>query len=250
MTDAKEQRAPLGERLWSPWRGGYVTRGIREEGCLFCNRLGATDDVSSLILFRGNHAFVIMNLYPYNTGHVMLAPNAHVASPEDADHATTKELAELRVPALRALRRALRPDGFNLGLNIGSPAGAGVADHFHEHVVPRWVGDANFMPILAGTMVMPELIPATYAKLRAEFDRELNEGSDARLVVIEKDTGVERASEPVRLEAEDDEPLWRTALREAGNLGVRDALIVGWQELPALGPKAGGFLVTSGSIAD
>src|SRR5215213_2026094 len=157
------------EWLWTPWRMRYVAGVDREEGCIFCNRLAEEDDVQSLILHRGERAFVIMNLYPYNTGHLMIVPNAHVASPEDADPDVMREMAELRGPVLRALRRALFPDGFNLGLNVGAPAGAGVADHLHEHVVPRWQGDANFMPILAATTVMPELIPVTYAKLRAEL---------------------------------------------------------------------------------
>ncbi len=143
--------APSGgsEWLWTPWRMRYVAGADREEGCIFCNRLAEQDDVQSLILHRGERAFVIMNLYPYNTGHLMIVPNAHVASPEDADPEVMREMAALRGPVLRALRRALSPDGFNLGLNVGAPAGAGVADHLHEHVVPRWQGDANFMPILA-----------------------------------------------------------------------------------------------------
>src|SRR5215212_7286911 len=162
----------------------YVAGVDREEGCIFCNRLGEEDDVQSLILHRGEQAFVIMNLYPYNTGHLMVVPNDHVASPEDADPEAMREMAELRGPVLRALRRALSPDGFNLGLNVGAPAGAGVADHLHEHVVPRWQGDANFMPILASTMVMPELIPVTYAKLRAELAAELVSGNQAMDLVI------------------------------------------------------------------
>src|SRR5688572_16674807 len=151
----------------------YINGADREEGCIFCNRFAEHDDVQSLILHRGQRVFVIMNLYPYNTGHLMIVPNAHIASPEDGDPDAMREMAELRSPVLRALRRALSPDGFNLGLNVGAPAGAGVADHLHEHVVPRWLGDANFMPILASTTVMPELIPVTYAKLRAELSREL-----------------------------------------------------------------------------
>ena len=162
------------EWLWTPWRMRYVAGADHEEGCIFCNRLAEEDDVQSLILHRGPLTFVIMNLYPYNTGHLMIVPNAHVASPEDADPEVMREMAELRAPLLRALRRALSADGFNLGLNVGAPAGAGVADHLHEHVVPRWQGDANFMPILASTMVMPELVPVTYAKVRAELAVELD----------------------------------------------------------------------------
>ncbi|MDF2761516.1 MAG: hydrolase, partial [Thermomicrobiales bacterium] len=121
--------APVGgsEWLWTPWRMRYVAGADREEGCIFCNRLAEQDDVQSLILHRGERAFVIMNLYPYNTGHLMIVPNAHIPSPEDADPEVMREMALLRGPVLRALRRALSPDGFNLGLNVGAPAGAGVA---------------------------------------------------------------------------------------------------------------------------
>jgi ATP adenylyltransferase len=222
---------PGGERLWTPWRMRYVAGGTREEGCIFCNRLAADDDVANLILHRGERAFAIMNLFPYNTGHVMIVPNGHVASPEDADAETTVEMTALRGPLLRALRRVLSPDGFNLGLNIGAVAGAGVADHFHEHVVPRWQGDANFMPILAATTVMPELIPVTYAKLRAEVAREFEGAAGVRALIISA-TGAE-----VLLDAEGalpeiaavaGEPLWRTILREADRLGAREAEIVGW----------------------
>lgn len=243
MGDQVEGGAAGMARLWSPWRGRYVTSGVREEGCLFCHRLAANDDVASLILYRGTHGFVMMNLFPYNTGHVMIVPNAHLASPEDADAATTRELAALRNPVLRALRRALGPDGFNLGLNIGAAAGAGVADHFHEHVVPRWQGDANFMPVLAGTMVMPELIPATYAKLRAEIGRELKPGSPIRLIIAQPDSELVATGESIQLAAEGEEPLWRTALREANRLGVRDPMLVGWQDLDEFGASAGGFLI-------
>src|SRR5262249_61815597 len=117
----------------------------------------ADDDVRSLILYRGDRVFVIMNLFPYNTGHVMIVPNDHVPSPESADEATLSAIGTLLRPTLRALRRALNADGFNVGVNVGAVAGAGVADHLHQHVVPRWQGDANFMPILASTMVLPEL---------------------------------------------------------------------------------------------
>src|SRR4051794_8601027 len=111
-------------RLWTPWRLQYVAGGAKEVGCIFCNRLSADDDVRSLILHRGRRAFVIMNLFPYNTGHMMLIPNEHVASPEDADPETLTELATILPPVLRASRRALSCHGFNVGLNVGSIAGA------------------------------------------------------------------------------------------------------------------------------
>src|SRR6478735_4544357 len=177
------------ERLWTPWRMQYVGGGPAEEGCVFCNRLAGDDDVDSLILYRGKNAFLIMNLFPYNTGHLMIVPNQHVASPEDLDDETQFEMALLVPIVLRAVRRALNPGGFNLGLNLGWAAGAGIAAHMHQHVVPRWSGDANFMPILANTKVLPELIPVTYAKIRAEIERELNSRSDEiTLIALDLDS--------------------------------------------------------------
>jgi ATP adenylyltransferase len=225
--------APIGgpEWLWTPWRMRYVAGAHREEGCIFCNRLAEQDDVQSLILHRGELAFVIMNLYPYNTGHLMIVPNAHVASPEEAEPEVMREMAELRSPVLRALRRALSPDGFNLGLNVGAPAGAGVADHLHEHVVPRWQGDANFMPILASTMVMPELIPVTYAKIRAELGSELGSGSRIITLAIVGDRThilVDAAGSLPQTAPRQDEPVWAAAIRDAGERGVGDAELLGW----------------------
>src|SRR5215204_7503017 len=217
------------EWLWTPWRMRYVAGADREEGCIFCNRLAEQDDVQSLILHRGERAFVIMNLYPYNTGHLMIVPNAHVASPEDAEAAALHEMAELRGPVLRAIRRALSPDGFNLGLNVGAPAGAGVADHLHQHVVPRWRGDANFMPILASTMVMPELIPATYAKTRAELERELLGVQHVTAVILSDDDGVIllRDGALPTASAAEHEPLWRSALDLAMDVAAT-VEFVGW----------------------
>ena len=209
----------------------YVAGGEHEEGCIFCNRLAEKDDVQSLILHRGHSAFVIMNRYPYNTGHVMIVPNTHVSSPEDADPEVMSEIATLHRPVLRAIRRTLSPEGFNLGLNVGTTAGAGMADHLHEHVVPRWQGDANFMPILASTMVMPELIPVTYAKLRAEMEREFGTGRTVTNVVLSEDREnvlVDDTGALPRVEAREGEPLWRTALRDAHERGAIDTEIVGW----------------------
>lgn len=225
--------APSSDRewLWTPWRMRYVAGTDREEGCIFCNRLGEEDDVQSLIVHRGERTFVIMNLFPYNTGHLMIVPNEHVASPEDADPEVMREMAELRGPVLRALRRALSPDGFNLGLNVGATAGAGVTDHLHEHVVPRWQGDANFMPILASTMVMPELIPVTYAKLRAELAAELASGDRVTALLIVDDRKralVDAAGRLPRVEPRRDEPIWRAAIREALGRGATDAELMGW----------------------
>lgn len=208
----------------------YVVGGVREDGCIFCNRLAANDDVAALILHRGEHAFIIMNLYPYNTGHVMIVPNAHISSPEDATADTLREMTTLRSEVLRALRRALTPAGFNLGMNVGSVAGAGVADHLHEHVVPRWLGDANFMPILATTAVMPELLPTTYAKLRAELQREMTGESDLTLVAMSPDHArvlVESDQLP-RVSAEPGESLAQAGLRACAAMGAAEAVLLSW----------------------
>ena len=208
----------------------YVAKETREDGCIFCNRLAAEDDARTLILYRGERAFVIMNLFPYNTGHVMIVPNAHVASLEDADPETMAEMAAIRTPVLRALRRALACEGFNLGLNIGEVAGAGVTDHLHEHVVPRWQGDANFMPILAATMVMPEMIPVTYGKLRAEIGRETGGGDTIKTIVVSADgrSVLLDASDAIpTTTAEPGEALWHAAIRGARDLGARDIEVIG-----------------------
>ena len=136
----------------------YIGGGAREDGCIFCNRLAADDDAASLILHRGEHAFVIMNLFPYNTGHVMVVPNTHAADLEQLDESTVVEMATLLPRLLAALRLDLACDGFNIGLNLGSVAGAGVAEHLHQHVVPRWATDANFFPIIAKTKALPQLL--------------------------------------------------------------------------------------------
>ncbi len=211
------------ERLWTPWRMRYVRGAEREPGCVFCNRLAGEDDVASLILHREADVFVIMNLFPYNTGHLMLVPTAHVASPDVATEATMARMGSLIRPALRALRQVLGCQGFNIGINVGDVAGAGMADHLHQHIVPRWTGDANFMPILAGTMVMPELLPATYAKTRAELKRTLlpvdHPGRDeirALVLTTAGDMLVEQTDSGLRLprfEAAPDEALWQAAVR-------------------------------------
>ena len=212
----------------------YVGGNGAEGDCIFCRRLAAADDVQSLILHRGERAFAIMNLFPYNTGHVMLVPTKHVASPEQANPAALEEIAGLLPPCLRALRRVLGCDGFNIGMNVGAVAGAGIADHLHQHVVPRWEGDANFMPILASTMVLPELIPVTYAKVRAELARELYGTDDAACVALTNDHAevlVEERHDGWRLpvaHAGPDEALWRAARRMAGALTESELDVAGW----------------------
>lgn len=231
VDDAQSHRGDLPQRLWAPWRMRYVAGGLRESGCIFCNRLAENDDVRTLILHRGDRAFVIMNLFPYNTGHVMIVPNAHVSSPEDADAEMLAEMTALRAPVLRALRRAMAPEGFNLGMNVGAVAGAGVADHLHEHIVPRWGGDANFMPILAATTVMPELIPVTYAKLRVELGRELHGADRLTSLVLTADRMralADAGGHRLVVAASVGEPLWRAALRDIHDRGAVHAELAGW----------------------
>ena len=228
-------------RIWTPWRMQYVSGGPREEGCVFCNRLREQHDTNALIAHRGDAAYVILNLFPYNTGHVMLVPQAHISSPEDADDVTTHELADLRRPVMRAVRRALNPVGFNIGVNVGGVAGAGIAAHLHEHLVPRWPGDANFMPVIANTQVLPEVLPVTYAKIRAELQREMSGTSDVQVVLLDPEgeaTLLVDGALPT-VAAGPEEPLWAAALRVAQQLGVRDPVLLGW---------AGGQLAGQGPV--
>lgn len=162
----------------------YLRDGARSADCVFCSRAESVADADNLLLWRGESAFIIMNLYPYATGHIMIAPYDHVASPELIDPESMSAIAALLPPAMRALRRVLNCQGFNTGMNTGATAGAGIADHMHLHVVPRWSGDANFMPIVANVTVMPETLSVTYAKLRAELERELGSELDIEQLVV------------------------------------------------------------------
>ena len=157
------------ERLWAPWRLEYVQGGADEPECLFCGKAASADDEADLVVRRGERAFALMNLYPYSNGHLMVAPYRHVAEPGGLDAAERAELWALLEQALAALRAVMGPDGFNAGINLGRIAGAGVEGHLHLHVVPRWNGDTNFMPVLADVKVMPEHITRTAAKLRAAW---------------------------------------------------------------------------------
>lgn len=143
----------------------YIEERNPDPGCLFCLRLAESDGPDNLILHRGRRAFVILNRFPYTNGHLMVVPNDHHASLEDLDADTLAELMALSTRALRALRRAYGAEAFNLGVNIGAAAGAGVADHVHLHVVPRWGGDTNFMATVGEARVIPEDLATTYRRL-------------------------------------------------------------------------------------
>jgi len=158
------------ERLWSPWRLAYVSGGGEPKGCIFCDAL-VQADAAPLLLFRGACCFVILNLYPYNNGHLMVVPNRHVATLADATPDELGEMIRLTRVAEMALTEAYRPQGMNVGMNLGRQAGAGVADHMHIHVVPRWTGDTNFMSVVGSVRVVPEELEQTAGRLRPIFER-------------------------------------------------------------------------------
>ncbi|HXH96912.1 MAG TPA: HIT domain-containing protein [Gaiellaceae bacterium] len=152
------------ERLWAPWRLEYVQHADEQEGCVFCTA-AAGDDARGLLVRRGERAFALLNRFPYSSGHLMVAPYRHDTSFESLDDAEALEIHRLTVQAIEALRTAYAPDGFNVGWNLGRVAGAGIVDHGHVHIVPRWSGDTNFMPVLADVRVIPEHLAETRRRL-------------------------------------------------------------------------------------
>jgi ATP adenylyltransferase len=166
------------DRLWSPWRLAYVTRGDEagEAGCVFCQAPGLPVD-ESLLVFTGEACYVLLNLYPYNSGHLMVVPFRHVATLAGLTGAEMDEVGRLTQRCEIALTEAYRPHGFNVGVNLGKPAGAGVLDHVHVHVVPRWNGDSNFMTVVGQTRVLPEELGASAERLRPIFARLAEDAS-------------------------------------------------------------------------
>lgn len=158
------------DRLWAPWRGEYVGKE-QPPGCILCQKPREDQDAANYLVARGQFLFVLLNLYPYNNGHVMLAPYRHVGEVEELRPEEWQEFSLFLPRIIRALKDSHRPHGFNVGLNLGRVAGAGIPGHLHWHVVPRWEGDANFMPVVGGTKVLPESLDTTYAKLRAAWER-------------------------------------------------------------------------------
>ena len=152
--------------LWAPWRFKYITAPKKEKGCLFCRILQEKSDETNLVLARKERCVIMLNLFPYNNGHLMIAPNAHVGTLEALQKADRDELFETVSNACANIKNEMNPDGFNIGLNIGAVAGAGIADHLHVHIVPRWSGDTNFMPVITDAKVISEAIEDTYQKLR------------------------------------------------------------------------------------
>lgn len=159
------------KQLWSPWRMEYIeNNNKKEDGCVFCNALAKTDSAENLIAFRGEHSFVILNRFPYTSGHLMVIPFEHKPNLEELDPVTRAEMMELTNRCTIVLKNIYRPQGFNVGVNIGEAAGAGVAAHVHIHIVPRWKGDTNFMSTVGDTRVLPEALEDTYKRVKAVFD--------------------------------------------------------------------------------
>jgi ATP adenylyltransferase len=154
------------KHLWSPWRLEYLTEP-KADDCIFCEAARGSDDREYLVMHRGERAFMILNRYPYNNGHFMVVPYAHVPSLENLDVPTLSEMMQLLNRGLGALRRAMAPDGFNVGANLGSVAGAGIEEHVHLHAVPRWQGDTNFMPVVGDMRVVPQTWTQTYDDIKA-----------------------------------------------------------------------------------
>jgi ATP adenylyltransferase len=157
------------QQLWAPWRLEYIQTADEQEGCFLCDAAADGDDEELLVVHRGERVVVLLNRFPYASGHLLVAPHRHAAPFEELDGEEIVEVHRLAAQALTALQAASRPDGFNLGWNVGRVAGAGVTDHAHLHVVPRWTGDTNFMPVLADVKVMPEHLAETRSKLAAAW---------------------------------------------------------------------------------
>ncbi|MGQ9488746.1 MAG: HIT family protein [Armatimonadota bacterium] len=167
------------ERLWAPWRLQYVS-STREkpEGCLFCLRAQEPCSAENMVLWRNEHALVMLNAFPYTNGHLMVAPVRHTADMNDLSDAELVAIARAVRDCVNLLKEAYRPDGFNIGVNLGRAAGAGIEDHIHWHIVPRWNGDTNFMPVLADVRVIPDSLENTYTKLRQLLSRRDGNGLD------------------------------------------------------------------------
>jgi ATP adenylyltransferase len=156
--------------LWAPWRMTYIIKAAKEKECIFCRAANSGDDEANKVVYRSKHSIVVLNIYPYNTAHVMVAPKRHVPRPDLLSDEEVVDLHRTLILTLKAVEREYNPQGFNIGMNIGRIAGAGVEGHMHIHVVPRWLGDSNFMPVIAGTKVIPEDLAQTYRRLKASFN--------------------------------------------------------------------------------
>ena len=164
------------DNLWAPWRMQYVRAPKKNTEETFLKKLEDGNDEENLVLFRGEHSFVCMNLYPYNNGHIMILPNNIVEKPEELDDVTQFEIIKIASLSMKIIREKMNAEGFNFGANIGASAGAGIAEHLHFHIVPRWKGDTNFMPVIGNTKVHVQGLNDTYVMLRPLFkDMDLSQ---------------------------------------------------------------------------
>lgn len=168
----KENRINGFEKLWAPWRMKYI-EGIETEKnseCIFCEKPSEETDKANFILYRGKLCFLILNVFPYNNGHLLIVPYTHTQQFEELGAETVLEMNEVASIAIRAIKKTMRPDGFNMGMNLGRSAGAGIAEHIHLHLVPRWNGDTNFMSVIGGTKVISESLEDSYNKIKKAFE--------------------------------------------------------------------------------
>jgi ATP adenylyltransferase len=159
------------KHIWSPWRMSYIQNHKRVSDCAFCSELSQPDSPGNLIVHRGQRVFLILNRFPYNSGHVMVVPYEHKPTLEELDSETRAEIMELANLATRVLQTVYRPHGFNLGVNVGTAAGAGILEHVHMHILPRWTGDTNFISTLGATRVLPESLEDTYRRVKEGIEK-------------------------------------------------------------------------------
>ena len=156
-------------KLWAPWRMDYI-RTPKEDGCVFCKKHQSTKDRENLLLFRGEESFVLMNLYPYSNGHLMISPYKHTSNTNDISSIGNQEIMFLTNKSMEIIKNIMGADGFNIGANLGKAAGAGIEEHLHFHIVPRWIGDTNFMPVVGNTKVIVEGLQETWDSMKPQFD--------------------------------------------------------------------------------
>lgn len=167
----KQKKSNKIDHLWAPWRMEYIRSPRDEEAnaCIFCHKPKEDSDRKNLILYHGKEVFVIMNLFPYNNGHMMVVPYRHLSDYRELNEAERHEISDITAICIEVLNKVMRPDGFNIGFNLGISAGAGIAEHIHQHIVPRWTGDTNFMPVLGHTKVQVDGLEETWLKLKEAF---------------------------------------------------------------------------------
>ena len=161
------------DKLWAPWRIEYI-RSPKEDGCIFCIKSQETNDRNNLVLYRGKEAFVLMNLYPYSNGHLMISPYQHTSETDDLSSACNSEIMDMANKSMSILSKTFNAEGFNFGANFGKAGGAGIEEHLHYHIVPRWMGDTNFMPVTGGTRVLVQGLQESWDLLKPKFN-EINE---------------------------------------------------------------------------